>query len=112
MDKTTDTITGCPAHLEPALAAARARWAGGYTGDHRASQAAEVLGHASMMLSSRSWYSSGGELGAELGLWLAQTALSEEAARIARNSAPKAADLGTLTADEIALILAARKAAQ
>lgn len=110
MGTNTDTITNCPAHLASALADARARWSRSAYGDCRAHHAAEVLQHAAGLFNSRSWDDEASLSHALLGAWLANLSHSEDAARIA--SAPKAADLGTLTTAEIALILAARKAAQ
>lgn len=113
MGTNADTITNCPAHLIAALAAARLRWTVKYVGDHRATQAAEVLEYASLCLSTRSWDAAGHLAHAQLGAWLAETAFAEEDARIAAAAAAKAAaDIGPLSAAEIAMILAARQVAQ
>lgn len=113
MGTNTDTIENCPAHLTAALAAARLRWTQKYVGDHRATQAAEVLEYASLCLSNRSWGAAGNLGHALLGAWLAETAFAEEDARIAAAAAAKAtAAIGPLSAAEIAMVLAARQAAQ
>lgn len=107
-----DTITGCPEHLQPALDAARKRWAMQRgtvsTSDWRPEQAAEVLEFAAAGFSSRGWGEPEHLAAAQLGAWLAETALREDAERrAARNAFTHAAGL-TLTPEEVQLVLAAR----